>query len=427
MAIDSLMGSHSPVVIDKQPVHERDVVIAWQKVLDRNAQETLVGGPDHEHLRVLQFGGQPVSLWRPAGHVYTPPSPTLTESFGDEVHLAPECPSNLRDLVKRTLVPMFEGKGSQRNVLQHRWSQNSTNPTTFIPLLTTSDNKPLAAIYRHPDIAEVWWLPVDEDQAGTFDFNAWISAALDAWHRADPERFPGPPDWARSEQWMTSEELELQAAVGDSVAELERQQTELGKKIDAARSALSEAQARHDDLERMLLTGQDDELVNVVHLTLDGLGFEVEDVDKKRAEEDRQRGGMARPKLEDLRLRDPGTSWQALAEVKGYVGGGKTSDFQKIGRFVGIYQLQNNGSLPDATWYVVNQSLRKPPNARPPLMEHEAEDVDVFADSFNGVLIDTRDLFTLSQLVARGELTKDEARRKLMSSSRRFTLDEEGA
>lgn len=423
-AIDSLVGSHSPVVIDRQPVHERDLVIVWQRALDYRAQPTSIGGGEQAHLRVLQFGGSPVSLWE-APSSFGTPGPTLSESHGDELHIPPACPTNLRGLVGDTLSPLFEGQGSRRTVLQQTWDRQTQNPTTFTPLLTTSDQKPLAAIYRHPDIAEVWWLPVNERDAETFDFAAWISAALDAWHRDDPERFPGPPDWARSKEWMTREELQLQVAVEQAQAELERQQVELGEKIAAAESALAEAQARHDIKERILLTGQSDELVDAVHSMLDGLGFDVEDVDKKRAAEDRETGGMPRPKLEDLRVTDLDTSWRALAEVKGYVGGGKTNDFQKIGRFIGLYQAQNSGSLPDATWYVVNQFLSRPPDTRPQLMENQAEDVDAFAESFNGVLVDTRDLFVLCQRVARDEVTKEEARRMLMSAQRHFSLDEE--
>jgi hypothetical protein len=422
-AIDSLVGFHSPVVIDSQPVHERDVVIVWQKALDYASHPTFVGGHGQEHLRVLQFGGHPVSVWRPPGG-YGVARPTLSESLGDEVHISPECPTDLRGLVERTLVPLFEGVGSRRTVLEP-WYGSSPNPTTFTPLLTTSDGKPLAAIYRHPHIAEVWWLPVDEEHAETFDFAGWISAALDAWHRDDPERFPGAPDWARSKEWMTREELQLRVAVEEAQAESERRQVELREKIDAAEAALAEAQARHDDEERILLTGQSDELVEAVHSMLErGLGFDVEDVDKKRAAEDRE-SGRRRPKLEDLRVTDPDTSWQALAEVKGYTGGGKTGDLQKIGRFVGIYQSQNSGSLPDATWYVVNQFLSRPPDTRPLLMEHQAEDVDVFAESFNGVLVDTRDLFALGRRVAAGELTKEDARRMLMDAQRRFSLGQE--
>lgn len=423
-AVDSLMGSHSPVVIDKQPVHERDVIIVWQKALDCLAHETLVGGGGQAHLRVLQFGGQPVSVWKPrtgSGAL----GPTLSESFGDEVHIPPTCPTNLRGLVEETLFPLFKGQGSRRTVLQQTWDAHTPNPATFTPLLTTSDEKPLAAIYRHPDIAEVWWLPVDERAADTFDFAAWISAALDVWHRDDPERFPGPPDWTRSKEWMTCEEQQLQAAVDQAQAELERQKIELGEKIAAAESALAEAQVHHDNKERVLLTGQGDELVDAVLWLLDGLGFDVEDVDKKRAAEDREKGGMPRPKLEDLRVTDPDTSWEVLAEVKGYSGGGKTTDFQKIGRFVGLYQAQHNDSLPDATWYVVNQFINRPPDTRPQLMENQAEDVDAFAESFNGVLVDTRDLFVLGRRVAAGEATHEKARGMLMSAQRRFSLGEE--
>ncbi|WP_136245822.1 hypothetical protein [Mycobacterium intracellulare] len=423
-AIDSLTGSHSPVVIDKQPVHERDVIIVWQKALDRLAQTTLVGGPTQKHLRVLQFGGPPVSVWK-APNAYGAPGPFLSESFGDELHVPATCPPELRSLVSDTLLPLFEGKGSHRNILQHYWSVTTPSPTAFTPLLTTSDEKALAAIYKHPNIAEVWWLPVDEGDAETFDFAAWIRAALDAWHRDDPERFPGPPDWARSKEWMTSEELELQVAVEEAQLELEQQQVELAKKIAFAESALADAQVRHDNKERILLTGDSDELVEAVQSMLEGLGFDVEDVDEKRAAEDRERGGMARPKLEDLQVTDPETSWRALAEVKGYVGGGRTSDFLKIGRFVGIYQGQNGGSLPDATWYVVNQFLKRSPRTRPQLMEAEAEDVDVFAENLNGVLIDTRDLFVLGRRVATGELKKEKARRMLMRARRRLSLDEE--
>lgn len=128
---------------------------------------------------------------------------------------------------------------------------------------------------------------------------------------------------------MTREELQLRVAVEAAEAELERQQIDLGEKIDAAESALAEAQARHDDEERLLVTGQDDELADAVHSALEGLGFDVEDIDKKRAEEDRERAGRPRPKLEDLRVSDPDSSWRALAEVKGYVGGGRTTDFKR--------------------------------------------------------------------------------------------------
>ena len=418
-AIDGLVGWYSIVVVDRQPLHERDVVIVWQEAANSGNAPVFVGGGREKHLRVLQFGGSPTTTWRASARSSI--GPRVSTSLGDELHIPDSCPANLRGLVKDTLIPLLASRGSSRWVLENTWEGET--PTTFIPLLTTSSGCVLAAIYSHPDIAEAWWLPIEPDDDTTFDFAAWVSAALDAWHIQDADRFPGPADWTRSKEWMTREELQLQVAVEQVQAELEQQQVELGEKIAAAESALAEAQARHDTRERILLTGQGDELVDAVHSMLGRLGFDVEDVDKKRAAEDRESRSRPRPKLEDLQVSDPETSWRALAEIKGYVGGGKTSDFQKINRFVGIYQAQNSGSLPDATWYVVNQFLSTPPDTRPQLMEGQAEDVEVFVESVNGVLIDTRDLFVLDRRVAAGEITREAAREMLMSAKLRFSLD----
>ncbi|WP_156751315.1 hypothetical protein [Mycobacterium sp. 1245111.1] len=322
-----------------------------------------------------------------------------------------------------TLVPLLKSRTSERVCILPKWEEST--PTTFIPLLETSDGNALAAIYRHPYIAEVWWLPIERPDGEVFDFGAWITAALEAWHEQEPERFPGPADWARSKEWMTNEELQLQAVVEEAQAELERQQAALLEKVSAAESELADAQARHDEGERVLLTGQSAVLVDAVHSMLERLGFGVEDIDKKRAAEDLAKGGKPRPKLEDLRVSDPDSSWVALAEVKGYTGGGKAGDFGKIGRFVGLYQARNDDELPDATWYVVNQFLDRAPDRRPLLMELQAEDVDMFVDNFNGVLVDTRDLFVLDRRVARGEVSAADARALLMNAERRFTLDAE--
>lgn len=348
--------------------------------------------------------------------------PSLQVTIGDELHVSESCPRNLRALVQDTLIPLLLNRGNQRIEIDCPWKTH--NQASFIPLLETSDHKALAAIYRTPRIAEAWWLPVNDGDADDFDFAAWIRAALDAWHEQNPDRFPGAADWARSKEWMTSEEVKLQASVDEAQAELERQQAALRENVRAAEAELAEAQMQVDKRERVLLTGQGDELVDAVHSMLARLGFAVEDVDKVRAAEDVERGGMPRPKLEDLRVSDPEASWRALAEVKGYTGGGKTTDFQKISRFVALHQARNDGALPDSTWYVVNQFLDKSPDVRPLLMEHQAEDVDVFASDNNGVLIDTRDLFVLDRHVASGDLTKEAARALLMEAKRRFTLDD---
>jgi hypothetical protein len=82
--------------------------------------------------------------------------------------------------VADTLIPLLASRGSSRDVLRPVWGEAS--PATFIPLLVTSHQNVLAAIYSHPDIEAVWWLSVEHDDAESFDFAAWVGAAMDAWH-----------------------------------------------------------------------------------------------------------------------------------------------------------------------------------------------------------------------------------------------------
>ena len=166
-AIDGIVGSYSIVVVDRQPLQERDVVIVWQEAANSRNARVNVGGEREKHLRVLQFGGCPTTTWK-AESTGSPEGPALSNSLGDELHIPETCPANLRGLVKDTLIPLLASRGSSRVVLQRNWARDT--PTTFIPLLTTSNRNVLAAIYSHPHIAEAWWLPVEHDDAATFDF-----------------------------------------------------------------------------------------------------------------------------------------------------------------------------------------------------------------------------------------------------------------
>jgi hypothetical protein len=211
-----------------------------------------------------------------------------------------------------------------------------------------------------PDVQEVWWLPVQNADEEGFDFAAWVSAAVDAWHAEDPDRFPGPPDWTRSRKWMTHEERRLYDEIEVAEAELSALQVNLQAKVDARVVALSEAQGRHDANERVLLTGQGDDLVAAVKAVLERMGFVIDDRDGRKIGQ----------RLEDLRVSDPHSSWRALAEIKGYLtSGGKPRDLQQLSRFVGIYQAQE-GSLPDASWYVVNHHATSAPDRRRTLMSN---------------------------------------------------------
>jgi hypothetical protein len=208
-AVEKLAGWSDVSPLPMQPLLERDAVVAWQP----DVNISLFGG-DLGHLRVLQFGGAPMTHWRvsgPYGMLY----PCLASALGDELAIPPTCPNYLRELVKATLIPLLERRHSKRQALT---TGGTDRQAQFVPLLKLVSGSTLAAIYSHANIGEVWWLPVEPGDELSFDFESWISAAFDAWHEVDPERFPGPPDWTRSRDWMTHHELQLQAAV--DVAEL---------------------------------------------------------------------------------------------------------------------------------------------------------------------------------------------------------------
>jgi hypothetical protein len=243
-AVEKLAGWSDARPLHVQPLDERDAVVVWQA-----GMENSLSGNDLGHLRVLQFGGRPITQWRinqSLGIVY----PSLSYALGDELVIADACPTYLRDLVKTTLIPLLAQRHSSRRVISAGWGTDQG--AEFVPLLKLVSGTTLAAIYSHPKISEVWWLPVEPDDELSFDFESWITAAFNAWRDADPERFPGAPDWTRSREWMTARELQLQDAV--DVAESEREQTyaQLNARVEACTEALAAAQIEHDNAERVL-------------------------------------------------------------------------------------------------------------------------------------------------------------------------------
>lgn len=153
-----------------------------------------------------------------------------------------------------------------------------------------------------------------------------------------------------------------------------------------------------------MLTAQGGELVTEVQAALEEIGFRVVDVDETQA----PTGTL----LEDLRIEDPGVNnWISLAEVRGYTGGAKVNDLQRIGRFVEHY-IRTTGQPPSARWYIVNHNLNMDPSARPPVLAGGAEDVAIFEDA-DGLVIDTRVPFIVRDQVRTGAVELETARRML--------------
>ncbi len=164
---------------------------------------------------------------------------------------------------------------------------------------------------------------------------------------------------------------------------------------------------------RRLLTAQGEELGAAVIAAFTELGFEVQDVDVERG-----RAGLAR--VEDLNLTCPDQpEVRILAEVKGYAGGAKASDLIQIGNHAVRY-TQRQGVPPDLSWYVVNQFLDRDPELRQAPLAGAVEDVTAFAQG-GGLIIDTRELFQLTEAVSGERVAAKEARASLLGQRGVFT------
>ena len=172
------------------------------------------------------------------------------------------------------------------------------------------------------------------------------------------------------------------------------------KSEQALRDRLKSAVEAADEYERALLTTQSDELKDAVLRALIEIGFIVVDADLDAKKDDH---------LEDLRISDPNESgWIALGEVKGYTKGAKTEALTQFLRFNARF-VQENGRLPDACWYIVNQFLGRDPSSRQLALNGKDDDVKAFAAA-NGLVLDTRELFKLLSFVRKGSISPSDAR-----------------
>lgn len=145
------------------------------------------------------------------------------------------------------------------------------------------------------------------------------------------------------------------------------------------------------------------------------LGFNVEDIDETRR-------GEGLPRAEDLQVtctRRP--TVRVIAEVKGYArGGAKASDLIQLGQHAMRYTQREGGQAPDSSWYIVNQFAATDPDTRQPPLAGAIEDVQVFAEG-GGLIIDSRELFKLSQMAAGGQVSLERAREELLAQRAVFT------
>jgi hypothetical protein len=401
--VHGLDDSHEAAAVIERLAGRVKYLDAWDRTLRWASWDALVtigsfdlDTADTDHLRVFQAGGIPVGNSNPVTFTH-PEALDAVTIVGEEVQIGENLAKNLRELVKRELVPAVLGSSPPREgFLNHKLG------VRFTPLLTDLDGRAIAAIYQPVrGLHECWYVPEVVP-----DLGVWLEAAFAEWSRDLPEVFPTTPDWVDNEQWMTAEEV----AADESHRLLEQNAQETFARLEAEiqESAAERAALRQrvDAEERLLLTETGDGLVVQVAAALERLGFEVEDVD----------AAGRREKREDLRVRDG--DWIALCEVKGHDKGATTADILKASRFTALY-VQTEQKLPDATWYVVNQFRGTNPSVRRVVLRGQDDDVNAFAEQ-NGLVVDTRQLFVLDQAVLRRSVEPQAARELLKTSVGRF-------
>ncbi|GAA0928856.1 hypothetical protein GCM10009557_93870 [Virgisporangium ochraceum] len=199
---------------------------------------------------------------------------------------------------------------------------------------------------------------------------------------------------------MTKSEIDALTQLEQAEQELDSTTRQLKERVSELRVKLDDLRMATNNLDRRLLSSQGDDLKNETARALAELGFRIVDSDEARIAENSSL-------LEDLEVHD-GTSWVAIAEVRGYGKGAKTSDFQRLARAARGFE-RRNGRDADARWYIVNHNLSQPPSERRPVLAGAESDVQEFALD-NGCVIDTRDLFRLRESVRSGDMDAVAAR-----------------
>lgn len=359
--------------------------------------------------------GDPEFAWASVAFEGQQPGRTLV--------IAQDLSPTLQDLIKSESIPWLQEQLSIPFLtLRQHSMMPPAKPTprsltrdevkSCRPMLSDADGNMVIGAFPRGDGGWCWALPHSTDHP-----ELWLAEALTTWQEFAPERFPQIDPWRTRSAWMTAPERAAHevrdqhvAKRDDMLLDLKKQGLEIDARILAAEKSAEQGPRR-------LLTSQGDTLVDAVMQALTGLGFLVEDIDDERDSQ-----GLA--KVEDLNVTDPGHSQKVLAEVKGYTGGAKASDLIAIGRHA-VRFVKRTGDAPDRTWYVVNQFLDRDPDARQRPLAGAPEDIKAFSDT-GGLIIDTRDLFTLTQDVAAGAMSDAQARDTLLEQTGVFNLSPPG-
>ena len=235
------------------------------------------------------------------------------------------------------------------------------------------------------------------------DLSAWLRAFLDDVHELDDSRVPQPPPRiADLSIWYTPEERSLAQRIAETCDHIDRLRDERQHLEDQLAAASEQANAG----KRRCLWADGDDLVEAVEETLQELGFVVRNMDAETK--------PGEPKREDLRLTIPDRAgWEAIAEVKGYPAGTKTSGARQIREFRDRY-ISEEGHAPDLTLWIANTYKSEgDPSSRPP----PSNDVDQTSTLIGAVHVQVADLYRLWALVQAGDIEQSRAARYLIDAA----------
>lgn len=272
------------------------------------------------------------------------------------------------------------------------------------PLISTTSGWAVAllGIFVHESESDGGWTAVALALPEAAQLSAWLRVFLTILHRTDQDRVPQqPPRLSNPADWYTPQERALAAQLAGIAEEMER----LGADQARIEAELAAAGEEADVGIRRCIWVDGEALVDAVRHILEGLGFIVRDMDAEKLE--------GEPKREDLRLTLPSrTGWEAIAEVKGYSNGTRTSDTRQIREHRDHY-ITEQGRPPDLTLWIANpyRSIADPVD-RPAPDNHVAES----AANIDAVHVSVTDLYRLWTLVQTGRLGREEAQQHMIDA-----------
>ncbi len=275
-----------------------------------------------------------------------------------------------------------------------------------IALVETTSRRPVALLLRVPRASRRVPIPEDNDIAlilpAVRNLGEWFRAFLTDVHESDPVRVPqAPPRLSKPSDWYAPEEN----ALAERIAGIEGEIEQLDDERQRLETDLAAASDRADRGIRRAIWEDGDELVAVVCEILQDLDFIVENMDAGLKPNERKR--------EDLRLTIAGLSgWEAIAEIKGYTNGTRTSDNRQIGEYRVRYSAEK-GNPPDLTLWIWNPFRRTDPSSR----QSPDSNVAQAAETVEAVFIQTTDLYRQWALVQAGSLNADDVVQDLIGSN----------